>query len=153
MSAQSWVEKTLPPGYVGYRTCYASGYTYGFSAGGVTREGWSTDADRNRAAWRRWTAKMLRGRGNVRAEGLNGYADSGGILWLDSEAARDEEMVGSRCRAVRCNRVVALHWGRTLAVRHYATLWEFVEQESEDVDEAMVLFAVLVFFVQGPVVT
>lgn len=141
MSAQSWVETTLPPGYA---PRLAPGWTpewmwranvgKGWSSGGVERWGFATESERNRAAWRHWTATVLRGRGDVRTEQPSGYLDSGGILWLDWEATKDTDYVGSCDQAVRCGTAVVMKWRNGFIVRHHASLYEYVVRDVDDVD-------------------
>jgi hypothetical protein len=61
MTAQSWVETTLPPGYrvgPGY-----SGREWAFNVFGSHLSQWyASREDACRAAWQHWTASILRGR-------------------------------------------------------------------------------------------
>ena len=137
MTAQSWVETTLPPGYSGYAASWSFGIMYGFSTGAVTLERWITEAERNRSAWRHWTAAVLRGR------------------YVEWEECCD--MPDMEDRQIECGTAIVQYhraFGGWMVARvafrvdHMATTE--ISRHRNDVDEAMARFAALVLATEGP---
>lgn len=124
----SWVETTLPPGYFGYKAIREHGPSYGFCK---SRNWYGDEAERNRAAWRHWTAAVLRGQD---------------VEWEDNGEDGTNAWVGN----VRLERYQAIQGVcNCVSVYVYDDVRGAHEKVRDD-DEAMARFAFLVSGIHGP---
>lgn len=140
MTAQSWVETTLPPGYSAH--VIRPGVHEFFFGHAGNRWGYTSHAETCRAAWRHWTAAVLRGRGDVRAED---YGASGGVAWhLRSGQPWPSCWAGGALMSL-------MPKGGGYCISSYDhESGEVTCRYSDDIDEAMARFAMLVMYDQGP---
>lgn len=141
---QSWVETTIPPGYAIDLTESPTApngvwtlWDFGAPGGCVA---WAPEKHVVcRAAWRRWTAAVLRGRGDVRAQGVD-YLVSGGIVWVGGEAlwASVADGPAVSLQDFDCEQTYCVQFGDRVCMVY-------------DVDETMARFAMIVLATEGPV--
>lgn len=180
---QSWVETTVPPGYAlhipGAAPEAVPWWRYGWCVGAIRSEAveWAskpcnTREEACRAAWRHWTATVLRGRtvewcgpdldfrsspvcserweNDLQARRVGraascGEANAATVIRPDAPT-----FVVGACKDFDLEQIEADGMGG-LSVRPW-NVWEFPsEYQRDDIDEAMARFAMIVLATEGPV--
>jgi hypothetical protein len=127
--SQSFIETTLPPGYGGNSRCDGTMWSW-YTVNATIYSYVGTEAERNRSAWRHWTATALRGRN---------------VDWGDSESegrwvAYGDDSLGPYAAKRRSGLIVLLNGDHNIILR-----------DVDDPDEAMARFAALVVATEGMV--
>lgn len=133
MTAQSWVETTLPPGYGPLVHGTVVGWVSGTHSGGFA----PSESQRNRAAWRHWTAAVLRGRD---------------VEWEDCCDMPDMEdrLIECGTAIVEYHRAIGGWMVARVALRVDHMVTTEISRHRNDIDEAMARFAALVLATEGP---
>ena len=122
----TFIETTLPPGYRGNAHCNGTAWSW-YTVDTTIYRYADTEAERNRSAWRHWTATVLRGRD---------------VEWGDNECEGRWVMAGCDsldpyAYAARGGEIGIVNVDRKCVVA------------SGDIDEAMARFAAIVLATEG----